>query len=212
MGWKRRVAVAFTTAAALDAFVACYDWDLAADGGGDGSIDALDGAIGDGGLDANDIDVVVPEGGCTQSQKCDSGLVCTYADHKCGSGDRVGTCVAPAVCLGASISQSLPACACDNQIYKNPCMAGQAGEDLNVNGCPGDVDASFFQCGFTYCERTVEFCVKDADGGFACDKYNCGDGAALAGDCACAKAEVCSTGTCPGATTGTTATLELDCP
>jgi hypothetical protein len=213
MGLKRRVAVAFGVAAALDAVVACYDWDLAADGGAlDGSIGGalVDGTIGDGGLDANDLDVFVPDGGCTPSIKCAQGFVCTYADHKCGSGDHVGTCVLPDVCVGSGAAPSSPTCGCDSKLYNDPCMAGQQGQDLNVNGsCAGDVDAAFFQCGYLYCERTLQFCVSDADGGFACDKYICAD-ASVPNDCTCAKAEVCPAGSCPGLTSSPT--LTLYCP
>lgn len=78
---------------------------------------------------------------------------CDYPDNGCGGDDGMGTCTLPGSCTGPQ-SQ---VCACDGNVYADPCAAQEAGFDVSyLGGCTAPTGT--FACGYLFCESETEYC------------------------------------------------------
>jgi hypothetical protein len=123
---------------------------------------------------------------------CAADEYCDYGDDRCGGDDGLGECKPRP--LGCPDS-FMPTCACDGQVYGNPCDANAAGQDVsNLGGCvapPGT-----FGCGSKFCDVQGQYCQRatsDVVGipdGYTCLPLPgaCANGAS----CACLAGEPCS--------------------
>ena len=63
--------------------------------------------------------------------QCAADEYCDYPNNDCGIADAPGTCKPrPEVCTDIY----LPTCACDGEVYPNPCDAASHGVDVNAKG------------------------------------------------------------------------------
>jgi hypothetical protein len=95
---------------------------------------------------------------------------CDYGADLCGGDGQIGACVPRPTACPEFYS---PTCACDGQVYGNPCEAASAGVDLaNEGGCkPPD---GLFPCGHRFCDVKSSYCVRTgSDVGGMPDSYDC---------------------------------------
>jgi hypothetical protein len=137
---------------------------------------------------------------CASDQDCNVGEYCAQKGSVCGNGG--GTCTPkPSVC---DDSQHVGGwCACDGNIYSDPCAAAAAGQALSPSGgCA--LAAGQFACGERVCDAAAQFCFVDPGDGDQGPTYKCLDAASLPGstcstpDCSCAPTQGCFQAMCAG--------------
>lgn len=140
---------------------------------------------------------------------CPSTMFCDFSNDQCGGDDGGGTCEPiPTACD----DNVLPACACDGEVYGNPCEANAAGFDVNASGTCSVPPPTTFACGWTYCTFDA-YCERStSDVGSEPTGYVCKSLPAVCGGapaCPCLANEPCGsicaadaaghlTATCPG--------------
>jgi hypothetical protein len=85
---------------------------------------------------------------------CAQGEYCEFPLETCGTTDEAGHCVTvPSNCP----KDVDPTCACDGNVYDNPCLANAAGFDVaNFGGC--QAPAGQFGCGAHFCATASQYC------------------------------------------------------
>jgi hypothetical protein len=98
-----------------------------------------------------------PAGFCSPESGCPEGEYCAYADLLCGE-MALGRCTPkPQPPCVPPPWPSTPVCACDGQIYDDPCGALSVGVDLASSRCT--MPAGKFACGYRLCDSATQFCV-----------------------------------------------------
>jgi hypothetical protein len=135
---------------------------------------------------------------------CSGTQYCNWLDNRCGRGTAsAGTCTARLVECALLLD---PVCACNGQIYGNPCLAYSAGQDISeTGGCT--VSAGQFACGPRFCARGSQYCQASFGGpAGGPGTYTCN---ALPAACGNTPTCACLSGTACGATCAMSASGDL---
>ena len=162
----------------------------AATGGGGGTVPGSGGVAGGGGKTGAGGGT-----GCTGTTGCASTEYCDFGNNLCGTAAiTTGVCRARPAACGAVVA---PTCACDHQVYSNPCLASSSGQDAADNGgCPAPTGR--FACGAAFCAKATEYCRATLGGALGVSQpgqYQCmafPASCTTTPTCACLQATTCS--------------------